>query len=101
VPDGGAHKLVAEVEQISFSAAQAVADGKPATYITERAVFRLTADGLQLTEIAPGLDLEKDVLAHMDFRPKIADTVATMDARCFRDAAMQLELPTSSVKEQQ
>lgn len=101
VPAGGAHKLVSEVEQISFSAAQALADGKPATYITERAVFRLTDDGLQLTEIAPGLDLERDVLAHMDFRPKIADTVATMDARCFTDAPLHLELPAPSMKEQQ
>jgi propionate CoA-transferase len=92
---------VSEVEQISFSAAQALADGKPATYITERAVFRLTDDGLQLTEIAPGLDLERDVLAHMDFRPKIADTVATMDARCFTDAPLHLELPAPSMKEQQ
>lgn len=93
VPDEGSHKLVSEVEQISFSAAQALADGKPTMYITERAVFRLTDDGLQLTEIAPGLDLERDVLAHMDFRPKIADTVATMDPRCFQAGSMRLELP--------
>ncbi|MEO7126428.1 MAG: CoA-transferase [Nakamurella sp.] len=94
VPTEGKHKLVAKVEQISFSAAQALADGKPATYVTERAVFQLTLDGLQLTEVAPGLDVERDVLAYMDFRPKIAESVATMDLRCFNAESMHLELPT-------
>jgi propionate CoA-transferase len=52
-------------------------------FITERAVFRLTREGLELTELAPGVDLERDVLAHMDFRPLMRD-VRTMDAALFR-----------------
>jgi acyl CoA:acetate/3-ketoacid CoA transferase len=52
-------------------------------YITERAVFRLTRDSIELTEIAPGVDLERDVLARMAFRPHLADTLKQMPAHCF------------------
>lgn len=92
VPTGGGNKLVGDVEQISFSAEMALRAGKRVEYVTERAVFRLTADGIELVEIAPGLDIEADVLAHMDFRPKISDTVAPMDARLFRSTPMALHL---------
>jgi len=60
---------VPEVGQISFSAALAAQRGQEVSYITERAVFQLENGGLTLTEIAPGVRLEQDVLAHMGFRP--------------------------------
>ncbi len=58
--------------------------GRDIKYITERAVFRLQGGkGLELIEIAPGLDLERDVLAHMAFRPLMDAKIGTMDPRCF------------------
>ena len=59
-------------------------------YVTERCVFRLTPAGLALVEVAPGIDLERDILALMDFRPIVADP-KPMDERLFRAAAMGLE----------
>ena len=61
-------------------------------YITERCVFKLTKDGLLLIEIAPGVNIEEDILAHMDFRPSIADDLKLMDERIFTDCLMGLEL---------
>ncbi|MBV5331125.1 3-oxoacid CoA-transferase, partial [bacterium] len=58
--------------------------GQPVLYITERAVFCLKEDGLHLTEIAPGLDVEKDVLAHMDFRPIVDPELKAMDPELFK-----------------
>ena len=52
-------------------------------YITERCVFRLTKDGLELTEIAPGIDLEKDILTKMDFKPLMPNPPILMDPRIF------------------
>jgi propionate CoA-transferase len=59
-------------------------------YITERCVFELTADGMTLTEIAPGVDLRRDILAHMDFAPVISPTLKAMDARIFHPGPMNL-----------
>jgi len=61
-------------------------------YITERAVFRLTPQGMMLTEIAPGMVLEKDILAYMEFIPLIADDLKEMDLRIFNDERMGLTL---------
>jgi propionate CoA-transferase len=87
---GGAPKFVAEVEQRTFSGAYAAGQGKPVLYVTERCVFRLTPDGLELTEIAPGVDLKADILALMDFEPIIRTDPALMDARIFRPEPMGL-----------
>ena len=89
---GGAPKLVNEVEQISSFADRAIEVGQPVTYVTERAVFQLTPDGLELTEIAPRLDLERDVLAHMGFVPKISAKLTQLDPSGYRDEPMNLLL---------
>ncbi|MBI2245082.1 MAG: acyl CoA:acetate/3-ketoacid CoA transferase [Nocardioides sp.] len=94
VPAGGSRKIVDEVEQISFSAARALETGQDVTYVTERAVFKLTTAGLTMTEIAPGLDLERDVLAHLAFRPAIAEPLAQMEDRIFRRGPIALKLPS-------
>jgi propionate CoA-transferase len=90
--EGRVAKFVDTVEQVTFSGPLAAASGKRVLYVTERAVFRLRADGLELIEIAPGMDLERDVLAHMAFRPHLAPEIASMDARLFREAAMDLRV---------
>ena len=88
--EGETVKFVAEVEHRTFSGEVAFKSGQPVLYITERCVFRLIESGLELIEIAPGVDLEKDVLALMDFRPAISPNLKTMDERIFRDAPMGL-----------
>lgn len=87
--EGKARKFLPDVEQITFSGSRAHASGRQILYVTERCVFRLGEDGLVLTEIAPGVDLERDVLAQMDFTPQI-DGPIQMDSRIFDDAPMGL-----------
>ena len=84
-------KFVAEVEQVTFNGPEAFAKGQQVRYCTERAVFDLTADGIELIEIAPGVDLEEDILAMMEFRPRIADNLRMMDADLFRDVRLGLK----------
>ena len=81
--NGSVRKLVEQVEQVTFSGAQALKQGQEVVYVTERCVFELRRDGLTLTEVAPGVDLERDVLAEMDFRPRMAEEVGLMPASCF------------------
>ncbi|MBN2752275.1 MAG: acyl CoA:acetate/3-ketoacid CoA transferase [Rhodospirillaceae bacterium] len=88
--DTGAPKFLNAVEQKTFSGGHAAEHDKPVLYITERCVFELTKDGLVLTEIAPGLDLETDILAKMDFRPLMPTPPKIMDARIFTDKKMNL-----------
>jgi propionate CoA-transferase len=90
--EGTIKKFVKEVEHRTFSGEYAVQVGQPVMYITERAVFELGKDGLVLVEIAPGIDLEKDVLAHMEFRPVVSPNLKKMDARIFGEALMGLTL---------
>ena len=66
---GEVPKLVAAVEGITFSGREAVRRGQRVTYVTERAVFLLTEAGVELTEVAPGVDLRRDVLDRMGFAP--------------------------------
>ena len=72
VREGRVKKFLNKVEQIAFSGKHAWSIDQRAVYVTERAVFELTRDGLMLTEIAPGVDLEKDILANMEFVPIIS-----------------------------
>jgi acyl CoA:acetate/3-ketoacid CoA transferase len=73
---------VNNVERITFSAAYARDTGQQVLYVTERAVFLLAADGLELIEVAPGIDIERDILPHMDFRPRMSN-VAMMPPSVF------------------
>jgi acyl CoA:acetate/3-ketoacid CoA transferase len=83
---GGVKKLVAQVEQITFSGPQSLVRQQQVLYLTERASFRLTADGIELFEVAPGVDLQRDVLDQMAFRPLIAAALKVMDNTYFQAA---------------
>jgi propionate CoA-transferase len=92
VTDGvAAPKFLDTVEQRTFSGQYAAAARQPVLYVTERCVFRLTPDGLELIEIAPGINLEKDVLAHVGFTPIIEGEPKLMDDRLFRDEPIGLK----------
>jgi propionate CoA-transferase len=86
--DGLFRKFVPQVGQISFSAALAAQRGQDVSYVTERAVFQLENGAVTLTEIAPGVRLEEDVLAHMGFRPRISTQLREMDPRIFQSGPM-------------
>ena len=90
--EGRSKKFRQQVQQITFSGSYAVESGQEVTFLTERAVLKLTPDGLMLTEIAPGVDLEKDILAQMEFKPIISPDLKEMDPRIFRDEVMGITL---------
>lgn len=81
--DGKLNKFCDEVEYINLSAERALEDKQNVLYITERCVFRLCEEGLELIEVAPGLDPEKDVLAKLPFRPKVSPNLKEMPVECF------------------
>ncbi len=87
---GGTRKFVHQVEHRTFSGRTALERGLRVLYVTERCVFRLCEQGLELIEIAPGLDLRRDILKFMDFEPVIKAPPAIMDPRIFRQAPMGL-----------
>ena len=94
--EGKKHKFVNKVTEITFSGVVAGKKGKDVLYVTERAVFALKADGVHLIEVAPGIDVETQVLAEMDFQP-IVDrdengNVKLMDERIFKDEVMGMTL---------
>jgi len=93
--EGTQRKFVREVEQRTFSGARALARGQRVLYVTERCVFRLApaasgASTLELIEIAPGVDLDRQILAQMDFVPAISPHLRLMDASLFAEAPMNL-----------
>ena len=87
--EGRSRKFVQAVEHRTFSGSYALKRQQPVLFVTERCVFVLTPEGLELTEIAPGIDIEHDILAHMDFKP-IVRSPKLMDARIFAPGSMGL-----------
>jgi propionate CoA-transferase len=90
VQEGKHSKFVEAIQQVSYSGTFARSEGRKAVFVTERAVFQVADGALELAEVAPGIDVEKDVLAHMAFEPKIAADFKQMDARLFRPEPMHL-----------
>lgn len=84
--NGDVGKVVQQVEQITFSGEQAVKRGQVAKYVTERCVFELESDGLVLTEVAPGIDLQSDILDRMAFKPKISPEMSEMSRLHFLES---------------
>jgi propionate CoA-transferase len=90
IEEGPITKFVENVYKISFSAHQASKYGQETIYITERAVFRLNDSELVLEEIAPGIDIEKDIITKMDFIPKVKGSLKEMDKRLFMNSKMNI-----------
>ena len=89
--EGASAKFIRQVEHRTFSGREALRRGQRVLYVTERCVFRLAPQGgLELIEIAPGVDLERDILAKMEFRPLISPQLRPMDAAIFDAAPLQL-----------
>jgi propionate CoA-transferase len=87
--EGRAKKFVRQVEQVTFSGKYAAQKSQPVIYVTERCVFQLTEHGLELIEVAPGIDIERDILPNMAFKPHIHNPV-TMNPSIFLDKPMDL-----------
>jgi propionate CoA-transferase len=88
--EGTHKKFVDQVEQVTFSAKLACERNQVVKFITERAVFDLTENGLRLSEIAPGIDLERDIICHMAFRPEVADDLKVMSRSIFQEPGIGL-----------
>jgi propionate CoA-transferase len=97
IKEGRARKFVKNVEQVTFSGKYASEKSQPVIYVTERCVFQLTSHGLELIEVAPGIDIEKHILAHMDFKPVINKPIP-MDRRIFIDEPMELMAELMNLK---
>ncbi len=88
--EGRTRKWVRRVQQVTFSGPYARRRGQEVMYVTDRAVFRLTPDGIELGEIAAGVDLERDVLEQLEFPVRVAPGLKPMDPRLFRPEPMNL-----------
>lgn len=96
--EGQVHKMVENVAQISFNGEIARAKGQEVIIVTERAVFKLEPEGVVLIEIAPGMDLEKDILNQMDFKPIVSKELKTMDKCLFAEERFGLKNIMSNQK---
>ena len=92
VREGRSRKIVPDVEHVTFSGRRARAQGQNVIYITERCVLRLEEAGLTVVEVAPGIDLERDVLAQADIALRVSPDLHLMDSRLFRPQPMGLQL---------
>lgn len=90
--EGKIKKFTSDIDQITFNGSFESEKGKRSIIITERAVFEIRQEGLTLTEIAPGIDLQSDVLNQMEFKPVIADDLKMMDEKLFTNKKMGLKL---------
>ena len=90
--EGKVRKLVEAVEQVSFSGPRAITQGQDITYVTERCVMKLTGAGVVVTEVAPGIDIERDILAWSEFPVTVANDVRPMDGSLFRPQPIGLAL---------
>jgi propionate CoA-transferase len=90
VSEGRSRKFVQQVEHRTFSGSYAAQRGQTVLYVTERCVFDLTPDGMRLLEVAPGIDVHRDILSQMDFKPTVAEPLRLMDSRVFRPGPMGL-----------
>lgn len=92
VSEGKSRKFIDKVDQITFNGEyERAKGGRKILYVTERAVLELKPEGLTLTEIAPGVDLQKDILDQMEFRPIVSDSLKVMDPCIFKDCQMDLK----------
>ncbi|ANX13948.1 acyl CoA:acetate/3-ketoacid CoA transferase [Fictibacillus arsenicus] len=91
ITEGKFRKFKQSVNQITFSGNYAKEQNQNVLYVTERAVFQLTKQGVELIEIAPGIDIDRDILAHMDFSPIISNDLKLMDADIFTEGCMGFE----------
>ncbi|MBX4936965.1 acyl CoA:acetate/3-ketoacid CoA transferase [Rhizobium binae] len=96
--EGKLKKLVNEVEHVTFSGRRAIEQGQDITYVTERCVMKLTPDGIVLTEIAPGVDLQSHILDQSEFPLIVAPGLKIMDAALFGEANIGLSLPTKNAR---
>lgn len=87
--EGRFPKFVNQLEQVSYNGKFPEVNGQKALFITERAVFERNDVGLVLTEIAPGINVERDIVAQMEFQPQISDQLKIMDQRLFRPEPME------------
>jgi len=98
IQEGKSKKLVPKVGHITFSGQYAREINQKVMYITERAVFELRPEGFTLIEIAPGIDLEKDIVEQMAFKPQISPDLKLMDARIFKEESMGIKTEIAAKK---
>ncbi len=96
--DGKLKKLVNEVEHVTFSGRRGVEQGQDITYVTERGVMKLTPDGIVLTEIAPGVELQAHILDQAEFPLIVSDRLKTMDSALFAEPKIGLTLPRKAAR---
>ena len=96
--EGKLKKLVNEVEHVTFSGRRGVEQGQDITYVTERCVMKLTPQGIVLTEIAPGVELQAHILDQSEFPLVVSDKLKQMDSALFAEAPVGLKLPRKAVR---